>query len=176
MRAVAVRVDEVVGVSGFVLPGMRVDILSSGTAGASGTITRTILQNIEVLSAGQNLERDTQGRPATVQAVNLLVTPQDAEKLSLASAQMKIQLVLRNPLDVAAVKTSGISASGLLLDAPVREASPARPAPAPRPVVRVAPVLTLPAPEKPPAPLTVEVIHGAKKESVAVVQFDEARK
>ena len=119
MRAVAVNVDEVVGVSGFVLPGMRVDILSSGTPPGqtnNNMITRTILQNIEVLSAGQNLERDAQGRPASVQVVNLLVTPEDAEKLSLASGQMKVQLVLRNPLDTGTVKMAGVSSAHLLLD------------------------------------------------------------
>jgi len=170
MRAAAVRVDDVVGVSGFVLPGMHVDILTSGTPpGGAGTITRTILQNVEVLSAGQNLERDAQGKPAAVQVVNLLVTPGDAEKLGLASGQMKVQLILRNPLDTAQVKTLGISSSGLLLDgsiepAPRRITIVRRPAPLPVAVSVPAPVK---APQEVPVPLTVEVIHGAKKESVS---------
>jgi pilus assembly protein CpaB len=171
MRAAAVRVDDVVGVSGFVLPGMHVDILTSGTPpGGSGTITRTILQNVEVLSAGQNLERDAQGKPAAVQVVNLLVTPPDAERLSLASGQMKVQLILRNPLDTAKVKTLGISSSGLLLDgstepAPPRPTVAPRPRPVPAPIPVPAPVK---APEAAPAPLTIEVIHGSKKESIVV--------
>jgi pilus assembly protein CpaB len=171
MRAAAVRVDDVVGVSGFVLPGMHVDILTSGTPpGGAGTITRTILQNVEVLSAGQNLERDAQGKPAAVQVVNLLVTPGDAERLGLASGQMKVQLILRNPLDTAQVKTFGISSSGLLLDgstepAPKRQTFARRPAPMPAPVA-------VKAAEAAPAPLTVEVIHGAKKESVVVGHFN----
>ena len=103
MRACAVKVDDVVGVAGFVTPGMRVDVLVSGNApGAAatqGTITKTILQNIAVLSAGTDIQKDAEGKPQQVQVVNLLVTPEQAETLSLASNQLKIQLVLRNPLD-----------------------------------------------------------------------------
>jgi pilus assembly protein CpaB len=145
---------------------MRVDILTSGTPpGQLGTITRTILQNIEVLSAGQSLDRDGQGKPSTVQVVNLLVTPQEAERLSLASGQMKVQLVLRNPLDVTTVQTAGISAAGLLIDAPAataphRRAVPTQAAPA------VAPAVAHPEPK--PVPVTVEVIHGSKKDAVVI--------
>jgi len=103
MRACAVRVDEVVGVAGFVTPGMRVDVLVSGVPPGSGnnqeTQTRTILQNIEVLSAGTDIQKDAEGKPQQVQVVNLLVTPEQAQVLALASSQMRIQLVLRNPLD-----------------------------------------------------------------------------
>jgi len=173
MRAVAVKVDEVVGVSGFVLPGMRVDILSSGTPPgqtSNNTITRTILQNIEVLSAGQNLERDAQGKPASVQVVNLLVTPQDAEKLSLASGQMKVQLVLRNPLDTGTVAMAGVSSAHLLLDGTAGDApppSPAAPAPrrAPKPALRA---VTAPPPERVSVPVTVEVIQSGKRDAVVV--------
>jgi len=107
MRACAVRVDEVVGVAGFVTPGMRVDVLASGTppAGASqGTETETILQNIQVLSAGTDIQKDAEGKPQNVQVVNLLVTPEQAEMLSLAGNSLKIQLVLRNPLDTQIAK------------------------------------------------------------------------
>ena len=103
MRASAVRVDEVVGVAGFVLPGMRVDVLVSGNPPGEdpqeGVVTKTILQNIQVLSAGTDIQRDSQGKPQQVQVVTLLVTPDQAQILSLASNSMKIQLVLRNPLD-----------------------------------------------------------------------------
>src|SRR5450432_2906557 len=103
MRAVAVRVNEVVGVAGFVVPGMHVDILISGTSPGSnaslGTQTQTLMQNIEVLSAGQDFKKDNEGKPIVVQVVNLLVTPTQAELLSLASSQTTLQLVLRNPLD-----------------------------------------------------------------------------
>jgi pilus assembly protein CpaB len=78
MRAVAVPVNEVVGVAGFVVPGMHVDVLISGTppsgTGGLGTLTRTLLQNIEVLSAGQDFKKDAEGKPVAVQVVNLLVT------------------------------------------------------------------------------------------------------
>ncbi|MDR3739419.1 MAG: Flp pilus assembly protein CpaB [Terracidiphilus sp.] len=103
MRACAVKVDEVVGVAGFVTPGMRVDVLVSGVPPNSTnnqeTQTRTLLQNIEVLSAGTDIQKDAEGKPQQVQVVNLLVSPEDAQILSLAANQMKIQLVLRNPLD-----------------------------------------------------------------------------
>ena len=109
MRACAVRVDEVVGVAGFVIPGMRVDVLVSGNppgaAGAQdGVVTQTLLQNIQVLSAGTDIQRDAEGKPQQVQVVNLLVTPEQAQLLSLASNSLKIQLVLRNPLDTQVAK------------------------------------------------------------------------
>ncbi len=104
MRACAVKVDEVVGVSGFVTPGMHVDVIVSGTPpGATdaneGTQVRTLLQNIKVLSAGTDFQKDAEGKAKQVQVVNLLVSPEEAETLSLASNQTRIQLVLRNPLD-----------------------------------------------------------------------------
>jgi len=103
MRACAVRVDQVVGLAGFVTPGKRVDVLISGTppgaTGSNNPLVHTLLQNIEVLSAGTNIQKDANGKPEQVQVVNLLVTPKEAEKLSLASTQTHIQLVLRNPLD-----------------------------------------------------------------------------
>jgi pilus assembly protein CpaB len=102
MRAIAVKVDQVVGVAGFVTPGMRVDVLISGVPPTGGgqqqTQAHTILQNIDVLSAGTDIQRDASGKPQQVQVVNLLVTPEQAQVLTLASDQ-KIQLVLRNPLD-----------------------------------------------------------------------------
>jgi len=117
MRACAVRVDEVVGVAGFVTPGMRVDVLASGNPpgeGASqGVVTETILQNIQVLSAGTDIQRDAEGKPQQVQVVNLLVTPDQAELLSLAANSLKIQLVLRNPLDTQVTKIPATAMSNL---------------------------------------------------------------
>ncbi|MGD1063540.1 MAG: Flp pilus assembly protein CpaB [Terracidiphilus sp.] len=107
MRACAVRVDEVVGVAGFVIPGSRVDVLVSGNppgANTQGVETQTLLQNIQVLSAGTDIQKDAEGKPQQVQVVNLLVTPEQAETLSLASNTLKIQLVLRNPLDTQMAK------------------------------------------------------------------------
>jgi pilus assembly protein CpaB len=114
MRALAVKVDQVVGVAGFVTPGMRVDVLASGnppgsTSATQGTVTKTILQNIQVLSAGTDIQKDAEGKPQQVQVVNLLVNPEQAQTLSLASNELKIQLVLRNPLDTKISKVDSDS-------------------------------------------------------------------
>lgn len=114
MRALAVKVDQVVGVAGFVVPGARVDVLVSGVppgamSPTQGTVTKTILQNIQVLSAGTDIQKDAAGKPQQVQVVNLLVSPEQAQTLSLASGEMKIQLVLRNPLDTKVTKVSADS-------------------------------------------------------------------
>lgn len=117
MRATAVRVNEVVGVAGFVTPGMRVDVLITGNppggATSQGSLVRTLLQNIEVLSAGTDIQRDAEGKPLQVQVVNLLVTPAQAEILSLASNETRIQLVLRNPLDTKMDKPPGTATAQL---------------------------------------------------------------
>lgn len=131
MRACAVKVDEVVGVAGFVTPGMRVDVLVSGNPpggnGAEGVVTKTILQNIQVLSAGADIQRDAEGKPRQVQVVNLLVTPEQAETLSLASGQLKIQLVLRNPLDTQIAKVPATAMRNLFAEgAPAAAAAPRR--------------------------------------------------
>jgi pilus assembly protein CpaB len=129
MRACAVKVDEVVGVAGFVTPGMRVDVLISGDPpgkqnSPEGAQVKTLLQNIEVLSAGTDIQKDEQGKPQQVHVVNLLVTPEQAEQLSLASNETHIQLVLRNPLDTETAKVSG-SAMGELF--PGVDGTPAQP-------------------------------------------------
>jgi pilus assembly protein CpaB len=163
MRACAVKVDEVVGVAGFVTPGQRVDVLASGTppnasqtaqVAAEGTQVRTLLQNIQVLSAGINIQKDAEGKPQQVQVVNLLVTPDQAELLSLASSNngVKIQLVLRNPLDT---KTDPIQGSAMLniFD---ENAAPVKSSPNQTVVSRVR--------SKPqPKPFSVEVINGSKQ-------------
>ncbi len=118
MRACAVKVDDVVNVSGFVTPGMRVDVLISGTPPGQqnsnqGTEARTLLQNIQVLSAGTDIQKDNQGKPKQVQVVNLLVTPEQAETLSLASNQVTIRLVLRNPLDTKVEPVPGTATVNL---------------------------------------------------------------
>jgi pilus assembly protein CpaB len=161
MRAFAVHVNEVVGVAGFAIAGMRVDLLVSGvppggSTEATGTVTRTLLQNVEVLSAGQNFQKDAEGKPVLVQVVNLLVTPEQAEILNLATEQ-RIQLVLRNPSDQDVVHTPGAS------QANVFEGGAPRPVPhpdfAPRPRPRLA--------EAPPPPrprnVTVEVFAGDRR-------------
>src|SRR5439155_16731747 len=101
MRAMSVRVDEVIGVAGFVLPGTHVDVLLSLDKGdnRSQSITRTILQNVQILAAGQSVTRDKEGKPQTVSVVTLLVSPEDAELLVLATKEGRLQLALRNTLD-----------------------------------------------------------------------------
>jgi pilus assembly protein CpaB len=150
MRACAVRVDEVVNVSGFVTPGMRVDVLISGTPPGQqnptqGTVSRTLLQNIQVLSAGTDYQKDSEGKAKAVQVVNLLVTPEQAETLSLASNQTKIQLVLRNPLDTKVAAVPG-TATGNLFSGQIGAPPKSRLA------KRSAPRL-----------ITVEVLNGSKQ-------------
>jgi len=169
MRACAVKVNDVVGLAGFVVPGMRVDVLISGNppnGQSSGTRVKTLLQNIEVLSAGQNIQKDTEGKPVNVQVVNLLVTPEQAEVLSLASNETRIQLVLRNPLDTQVTKVTGSAMSALFggeTGPPPRPAAPAKPR-----VVKV----NLPAPVagKPEAPqvFVIEVFNGPKRSETKI--------
>lgn len=114
MRAVTVRVNDVVGVAGFVLPGMRVDVLITGhPPGNNTTVTKTILQNILVLSAGKTLQTDSSGKPVDAPNVTLLVSPQQAELLTLAGNEGRIQLVLRNGGDQNIEKTAGLSLAAL---------------------------------------------------------------
>jgi pilus assembly protein CpaB len=117
MRACAVRVNEVVGVAGFVVPGMRVDVLITGLPpggnALDGARVRTLLQDIQVLSAGVNFQQDKEGKPEQAQVVNLLVTPSQAEILSLASNESHIQLVLRNPMDTQVSALPGTIVSAL---------------------------------------------------------------
>jgi pilus assembly protein CpaB len=139
MRACAVKVDEVVGVAGFVTPGLRVDVLITGNPPgpvniAEGPKVKTLLQNIEVLSAGTDIQKDAEGKPQQVQVVNLLVTPEQAELLSLASNQTHIQLILRNPLDTQTTKPPGTAVANLFNGGnPIKPKAvvmhPARPSP-----------------------------------------------
>ncbi|MGA3077545.1 MAG: Flp pilus assembly protein CpaB [Bryobacteraceae bacterium] len=159
MRAVAIRVNEIVGVAGFAVPGMRVDVLVSGSppgAAAQGGVTKTLLQNVQVLSAGQNFQKDAEGKPVSVAVVNLLVTPQQAEMLSLASTQTSIQLVLRNPLDTDIAKTNGSAVAQLFN-------SGAPPPQAEKPAAAIRPTPPPAALAPPPKPRVVEVINGIKR-------------
>jgi pilus assembly protein CpaB len=108
MRAISVRVNDVVGVAGFVLPGMRVDVLVTGKPpNRPDTETRTVLQNITVLSAGQTIQTDGKSQPIMAPVVTLLVSPADAEALTLSNVEGHIQLVLRNSTDRGATATRG---------------------------------------------------------------------
>jgi pilus assembly protein CpaB len=160
MRAVSVRVDEVVGVAGYVLPGNRVDVLATAnpTDQRSDTTTKVILSNVQVLTAGTRMEQDQENtKPVAVTVVTLLVFPEQSERLALASTEGKIQLALRNPLDQGAPETPGIKTAGLMgrVTAPqLKAVSNGKPRPA-MPVTQVV---------AGPAPLpTVEMIRGDKR-------------
>ncbi len=124
-RAVSVEVDEVVGVAGFVLPRTRVDVLATvmPNTNRSETTTRIILQNILVLTADQSYQEDPTGEPELVTVVTLLVEPIEAEALTLASTEGRIQLALRNTLDVDSVTTNGMRIETLVGGGPVKRAS-----------------------------------------------------
>lgn len=127
MRAMSMAVDQVVGVAGFVLPGTRVDVLLTiQPPGQSETITQIILQNLTVLTAGQVSQRNEEGEPIVVNVVTVMVDPEQAERLSLATSQGRVQLALRNMLDVDAASTRGIRVSNLLDG--LTTSAPARPA------------------------------------------------
>jgi pilus assembly protein CpaB len=178
MRAISVRVNDVVGVSGFVLPGMRVDVLVTGRPpNQQDTVVRTVLQNIAVLSAGQTIQTDGKSQSMVVPVVTLLVEPQEAEALTLANNEGHIQLVLRNSMDDKRAATQGRQLRDLYGVAKKEEApGPALPNPNPTPTRHpVAPAATRRAPPPPivaqartptvPPPQVDQVIvmNGAKK-------------
>jgi pilus assembly protein CpaB len=164
LRAMSVRVNEVIGVAGYVLPGTRVDVLATASPdeNRTNTTSKVVLTNVQVLTAGTKMEQNSgNGKPQPVNVVTLLVTPEEAERLTLASTEGKIQLALRNPLDQSSPATPGVKPAGLLGTAakttPVRVAMSRRPAPTvpPTPIVAAAP--------PPEAVPTVEIIRGDKR-------------
>jgi pilus assembly protein CpaB len=169
MRAVTVRVNDVAGVAGFVLPGMKVDVLVTGhPPNSEGTMTTTCLQNMLVLSAGQTMTPDSRGQTIQAPTVTLLVDPEQAETLTLANSEGRIQLVLRNSSDQAIEKTAGRYVSELYGSqrkpaAPVKQE--AAPRPRPRPVeVAAAPAPPVAvAPPPPPPPDQIVVIRGTTR-------------
>ncbi len=128
-RAMSVKVDEVIGVAGFVLPGTRVDVLVTvdQLAKYEEPTTKVILQNISVLAAGQTVQEDEQGEPQTVTVVTLVVTPDEGEKLALAASKGRIQLALRNTLDLDTVETQGIRSRSLIATQRPTYTGPSRP-------------------------------------------------
>jgi pilus assembly protein CpaB len=161
MRAVSVRVNEVVSVAGFVTPGTRVDVLLTGTPGPSGEQqTTTVLQNVAVLASGHTLERSATGEPQNTAVITLLVSPDDAERLTLASSEGHIQLALRNPLDTKQDEVPPSNSRGLYKGG-------AAPAPA-QPVVHRAVTHKSTTTTPPPAStgVSIEVYQGDKKQDV----------
>jgi pilus assembly protein CpaB len=162
MRAISVKVNEVIGVAGFVVPGTRVDVLvtAKGPSTNATTETRTVLSNVQVLTAGTRYDQERatkEGKAIPTTVVTLLLTPDDAEKLTLASEEGRIMLALRNPLDTAPTKTNGQKLTGLLGEV------------APPPVTKdvggrkVARAVPPPAPPPAPPKYIVETIRGAKR-------------
>lgn len=154
MRAISVAVNEVVGVAGFVIPGTIVDVLVTGRSSNGGqnggNVTRTILENVRVLAAGQKIEQDREGKPQTVPVITLLVSPEDAAKLAMASTQGKIQLALRNTIDSKKVSPPAVMEAALFTGT---AAAP--------PTKHIAAVKSAPA----PSPYVIEVITGSKREN-----------
>jgi pilus assembly protein CpaB len=108
MRALSIRVDQVIGVAGFVTPQTRVDVILIMTpTGSQDPVSKVILQNIQALAAGQEIQETEDGTPVTVSVVTVLVTPEEAEKLALASSQGELRLALRNTMDMESVETAG---------------------------------------------------------------------
>ena len=170
MRAVTVRVNDVTGISGFVLPGMRVDVLVTGRPPTlDGTITVTGLQNMLVLSAGTAIQADALGQAIPTATVTLLTTPEQAETLTLANNEGGIQLILRNGSDQVIESTPGRDVSELYGMGGMRRKVAHTPAPSQRPLLAVA---SRAAP--PPPPDQVIVIRGMQK-SVEIVDNRESR-
>jgi pilus assembly protein CpaB len=164
MRAVSVRVNEVIGVAGYVLPGTRVDVVATASPNnqPGDTTSKVVLANVQVLTAGTRMEQDQEdGKPVQVTVVTLLVTPEQSERLALASTEAKIQLALRNPLDQGAPPTPGIRPAvlmGLAKGPAPREASSSPKKPG-QPVTMES--YAAPAP-------TVEIIRGDKRSTEVI--------
>jgi pilus assembly protein CpaB len=153
MRAVSVKVNDVVSVAGFVVPGTRVDVLLTGNPTRDSDLTTTtVLENVQVLAAGQKLQRDGNGEPQQVPVITLLVSPEDAQKLTLANQDGKIQLSLRNPLDNEQKQPEAVKNAALYHIRPT-----------PVPAKRVAKKPDLPPPT---SVYMVEMIHGDKRDEV----------
>ncbi len=158
MRAVTVRVNDVSGVSGFVLPGMRVDVLVTGhpPRSESSTVTHTTLQDMMVLSAGTSIQADARGAAMQAPTVTLLASPEQAELLTLANSEGHIQLVLRNASDQTVEKTKGAQLTELY-------GGKFRTAEDEQPRARAVAVAAPPPPPPPPPPDQVVVIRGTTK-------------
>jgi len=162
MRAISVKVNEVIGVAGFVVPGTRVDLVVTldEQAREREAMSRIVLSNLEVLSAGTKIDQDKarkDGAAIAASVVTLMATPDDAEKITLASTKGRIMLILRNPLDVEPSRTSGVRLAALL--------GPAAPPPVEKTVKgRTVMVRAVP-PPPPPAPkaYTVEKVSAGKR-------------
>ena len=160
-RALSVQVNEVISVAGFVVPGSHVDVLLTGRPAMQGSqdvMTTTVLENVEVLAAGQEIQRNPEGgKPQTVTVITLLVSPEEAQKLTLASSEGRIQLALRNPADTDYEGPRAVRGAALYHMEPTPEVAVAHPRTVTRPPVMVAHV---------PEVYSVEMIKGDKRDVV----------
>ncbi|HZR24091.1 MAG TPA: Flp pilus assembly protein CpaB [Vicinamibacterales bacterium] len=166
LRAVSVRVNEVIGVAGYVLPGTRVDVLAvvSPSEKHDEVTSKVILTNVQVLAAGTKIERDERNnKPMAVSVVTLLVAPEESERLTLASTEGKIQLALRNPLDKTTPNTPGIRPAALLGFASASRAAAVRARATAAPKVAAAPARVVEGG-------MVEIIRGDKRAQEIVRQ------
>ena len=164
MRAVSVRVNEVVGVAGFVVPGTHVDVMVTLRGdNTKDTMTRVVVSDVEVLTAGTRFDQEKarDGQPIPTTVVTLLVTPSDAERIALAASEGEVMLTLRNPMDRKPTETTGTRTAALFGQAP-----------APPPVVRNRPRPVVVEPVAAPVPLSriysVEAIRAAKRSEEVV--------
>jgi pilus assembly protein CpaB len=170
-RAVSLKVNEVIGVVGFVQPGMHVDVLATfHTLGSGDSVTRTVLQDVLVLSAGHVLEPEPKGEAINATAVTLQVRPSDAEVLTLAATEGKVQLVLRNSVDQSRAGGSGtrlsaVSGSPKPVESAAPGPSPSEPLPASRPHSKASTAPASRAVEQTPV---IEVIRGGKRSFDAI--------
>lgn len=168
MRALSLKVDSVIGVAGFVLPGTRVDVVLTGTPpnAKEGVVSRIVLENIQVLTAGQQVEQDAKGQPVNVSVVTLLVTPEQAQEMVLMGSD-RVQLLLRNPLDTEIIDPEAVARERLFV--PDKKAKPEtetlKKSVQPKRRIVVAPT---PKPEPKPEPriTTIEMIRGNSKENL----------
>ena len=165
MRAISVKVNEVVGVAGFVVPGTRVDVMVTLTnrQAQQDSVTRVAVSNVQVLTAGTRYDQENakDGKPIPSTVVTLLVSPEDGERIALAASEGQIMLTLRNPLDTSATMTSGTRTTALF-GQPAPAAAPASPR-APRTSAPAKPVQPAPAVAPASKSYTVEAIRGAKR-------------
>ena len=170
MRAISVRVNEVVGVAGFVIPGARVDVFATLQKG-DDTVTRVVVSNVQVLTAGTKYDQDKSkaGEAIPSSVVTLLLSPADAERVVLASTDGQLMLALRNPLDSAQTETTGTRTATLFGEKPAPPEAPRAVAPRRLEMARVTPPPVVLEPP-PIQPYTVEAFRAAKRSEETVSQ------
>ncbi len=164
-RAMTVAVDQVAGVAGFIMPGNKVDVVLTTTPPGGGQpISKIVLQDVPIFATGQVIEQQKEGKPVVVPTVTMDVTPEDAEKLAIASTQGRLQLVLRRAGDAEVAKTGGATVTKVIggASAPAAKAAASQSKTAKKPKTKEEPKK---AKTEKPAEITinVEVLKGNQK-------------